>query len=312
MANSLAKLDRDKTLADLANVEDLLLNLKEGDFVTKIGLEERRLELIQRIESMDGEFEDGLASIALFFGGKPVVANKGIESEFAGEIVRQFQDLVAKFSAQSEGALGERGVVPHKNASRLHITNVVRGSFGFLFEEVSNQPDLVATSLKKTVGNVADLLGSFTQDDDDAFAESLSEVDQRVLLSANAFFSSIQKSGATFRLVAGEQDNQFGSAAIARAIDRASTSTISEENVEISGYFWGALPESHRFEILDSESQEVLSGKIDQSLSRTEIAQFNNQLTNKRVRAMVHRRNVSRNGIVIRSLITLLSLDIDG
>ena len=36
------------------------------------------------------------------------------------------------------GGLGQRGIVPNKGASTLHITNIVRGSFGFLLEEVQS------------------------------------------------------------------------------------------------------------------------------------------------------------------------------
>ena len=133
---SLRKLERDFAHADLAAVQGLLAQLGDEDIMARFGLEARRDELQQTIETLDAAPDEPVASAALFFGGGPVIGARGIESEFAGSAVTKFQDIVAKVLAHETGGLGQRGIVPNKGASTLHITNIVRGSFGFLLEEV--------------------------------------------------------------------------------------------------------------------------------------------------------------------------------
>lgn len=145
---SLRKLERDYVSADLAAVENLIDRLTDEDVMARFGLEARRDELRQSLAALAPQ-DDLTASAAIFFGGRPVVGSSGIESEFAGNAVAKFQDLVAKLFAQQEnGGLGQRGVVANKAATRLHITNIVRGSFGFLLEDVSPQGALIETNLK--------------------------------------------------------------------------------------------------------------------------------------------------------------------
>jgi hypothetical protein len=65
----------------------------------RLSLESRRNELIAVIEGYTPH-EEQAASAALFFGGRPVAGNRGIESEIGGLAVTKFQDLVAKLMAR--------------------------------------------------------------------------------------------------------------------------------------------------------------------------------------------------------------------
>ncbi|WP_156807944.1 hypothetical protein [Henriciella marina] len=305
----LAKMERDRTLADLANVDEMLAALSDSDFVSRATLQQRRDELLDQVAQYDDRVEDGTASAALFFGGRPVIADRGIEAEFAGEISRSFQDLIAKFAAQSVGQLGRRGVVPRKEESTLHITNVVRGSFGFLFEQAAEQREMVPTLLSDTVRGAAKLLSAYSSEDDENFAAQLEEVDQRVLEAAAGFFDLIQKSGATFRLVAGNSDNSYGSAAIERAVERAKESRVELEINTVEAIFLGGLPESHRFELKLAENEELMTGRIDPELSSNDIQRFNRDFTNSQVFAQIETKKILRNGAVVRESYTLKRLN---
>lgn len=111
MTESIRKLERDRIRADLASVNALVDQLKDEDVMS---LESRRNELLSSIAAMDkDEIGTAVASAALFFGGRPVVGSHGIETEFGGEAIAKFQDLVAKLLASHEtGGLGQRGIVP--------------------------------------------------------------------------------------------------------------------------------------------------------------------------------------------------------
>ena len=106
------KLERDFARADIAAVSSLLDQLGDEDVMARFGLEARLQELQTAIAQLGDEPEEPTASAALFFGGRPVLGSRGIESEFGGAAITKFQDLVAKVLAHETGGLGMRGVVP--------------------------------------------------------------------------------------------------------------------------------------------------------------------------------------------------------
>jgi hypothetical protein len=78
-------------------------------------------------------------------------------------------------------------------ANSLHITNIVRGSFGFLLEEVQPQLQIVDSSLKTAVDEATRLLKAFGEDDEEQFRTAVEEIDQRVLATTREFFDLMRK-----------------------------------------------------------------------------------------------------------------------
>jgi hypothetical protein len=250
-----------------------------------------------------------LASAALFFGGQPVIGSRGIESGFGGEALAKFQDLISKVLAHESGGLGQRGIVPNKAASTLHVTNIVRGSFGFLLEEVEAQEPLVATSLKVAVDEASRLLDAFGEPDEEQFRTVVAEIDQRVLGTAQDFFSLMKQSGATLRLVAGDQDRSFGPEAVARAAERATSTTVEEKDEEVSGQLTGVLPDAHQFEFRTNDERGVLRGRVDRVLTTDQLINFNRDLVNVNAIGLMRVKRVRRDGQLVRETFTLQSLN---
>ena len=72
--------------AELAAVTDLLSQASEtGDPVGVQQYAQRRSEIESGIESLRGA-STHQASVALYFGGKPVYGSRGISAEFAGRL----------------------------------------------------------------------------------------------------------------------------------------------------------------------------------------------------------------------------------
>jgi hypothetical protein len=307
--SSLRKLERDFAYADIAAVSTLLDQLSADDVMARYGLEARLQELQKTIAHFDEAPEEPTASAALFFGGKPVVGSRGIESEFGGEALSKFQDLVAKVLAAHEaGGLGMRGVVPNKGASTLHITNIVRGSFGFLLEEVQAQQHLVSTPLKTAVDETAQLLEAFGEQDEERFRSVVETIDERVLGTAREFFDLMRQGGATLRLVAGEADHSFGPNAVFLAAERATSTTVEDGEETIRGQLAGILPDAHQFEFRPVADRGTIRGKVDRILTAEELARFNRQWVNVEALARMHIKRVLRNGTVVREGYTLLGL----
>jgi hypothetical protein len=306
--SSLRKLEKDFVRADLAAVQGLLAQMGEEDAMSRFGLEGRRQELEQAIAELETLAEEPTASAALFFGGAPVAGTRGIESEFAGAAVSKFQDIVAKVLAHETGGLGQRGLVPNKSASTLHITNIVRGSFGFLFQEMQPPQQGLETSLKTAVDKTTELLSAFGEADEEHFRSAVETIDERLLATALDFFSYMRQSGATLRMVCGETDRSFGAQAVIRAAERATSTTVEDAEETIRGQLAGVLPEGHQFEFRGGE-RGMIRGKIVRTLAVDQLEQYNLQWVHVEANARVRVRRVRRSGAVVRENYTLLALE---
>lgn len=307
--NALRKLEQDRVHAEISALVRMVGSLGESDAVMRFGLEDRLEELRAEIAGEDAVIGGDLASAALFFGGAPVVGNKGIESEFGSRAVAIFQDLVAKQLAHETGGLGQRGIVPNKGAARLHITDVVRGSFGFVLEEIDSQAPLLDSTLKDSVDHVADLIAAFGEDDEERFQAAVAESDERVLATTKEFFTHMRQAGATFRIVNGDRDRSLLAPAIARAEDRATTTDVRDGDEEILGVFSVALPEGHRMEFRTDGPRGTIEGRVDRSYTAAAIVELNRSWMERQAIGKFKVRKILKDGQLVRETFTLLTLE---
>jgi hypothetical protein len=308
---SLRKLERDYIKANISAVTALLDRVGDRDVMSRFGLQDQLDELNEELAKIEAAPMETLASAALFFGGKPVAGSQGIESGFAGSAVGQFQDLVSMIHAHDTVGLAERGTVPQRASSTLHITNIVRGSFGFLLEEMRPQLQIIDSSLKTAVGEATRLLEAFGEDDEEQFRTVVEDIDQKVLATTGEFFDLMRKSGATVRLVSGSTDRSFSSDAVARAVDRARTTTVVDATDTVSGQLAGVLPESHQFEFRTTDERGTIRGKVDRDLTPHQLGLFNKEYVNVQARARLKVKRVLRNQTVVRERYTLVGIDLE-
>jgi hypothetical protein len=219
-----------------------------------------------------------------------------------------FQDLVAKQFAHETGGLGQRGIVPNKGAARLHITNVVRGSFGFMLEELDDQGPLLDTALKDSVDRVSELFAAFGEDDEERFNAAVAEVDERVLSTTKDFFTLMRQAGATFRMVTGDRDRSMLASEIDRAARRATTTTVADEDERIAGIFSGALPEGHQMEFRTTGERGILRGRVAQSYTAAAVVQLNQNWMEKSAIGLFKVRKVMKDGALVRESFTLTDI----
>jgi hypothetical protein len=241
------------------------------------------------------------ASTALFFSGRPVAGNRGIESEFASKALGTYQDIVTKlFALRSNGQLGERGVVADRDLSRLHVTGIVRGSFGFLMEDAHNDDDAIVPVLKGAVDDSARLLGSFVEEDEEHFETAIVDIDNRVLQTVKSFFDILSKDSATLRIISGESERNFDFIGIARAAERANATRVEAVPESIAGRLQGVMPEKHEFEL--KTDGRTLAGKVVASIP----GEYLSSLFNKQVRAEFSRTDVFRGTRLVRQKYEML------
>ena len=247
--------------AELASLNQLLESARElDDPVGEFQLEKRKNKLTAEIQSLADAREEK-ASVALFFGGKPVLGSRGISANFAGRMLENFQELVTRTFASAElRALGERGPVPMQQATDLMVTNLAKGSFGFVLDELSDQEEIDVTALKLMVEDVVTTLERVASSNDADFEEVVEELDPRMLISLKNFFVALDSAEGTLRLVDDAADVSLDSQAIHRARVRTEATSIDENDITVEGVLIGFLPEHRKFEM--SVDGEMLYGSV--------------------------------------------------
>ncbi|KAB8051657.1 hypothetical protein GCN78_11590 [Janthinobacterium rivuli] len=258
----LKKLELDALKADLSSVEALLESrTREDDPIGYFQFAARKTMLEGKIASVDAKMCMH-AELGIFFGGGPVQGSRGINADFAGKALEDIQALISKrFSGREIGPLKQRGRLPFHDQSQMIVTDVMRGSFGFVLEEAGDTVEMVSTPLKDVVDEVSDILSRIGAADEAVFDEAAAQLDERILVTLKQFFQRLDEQGATLRIVQGGRDFMLDRDAVSLARNRIKEMEIIESGKEYVGTLF-LLPESRRFDLISSENGErvVLKG----------------------------------------------------
>ena len=267
------KLQLDSLRSDLASVTKMIE--KSRSFRDSIGEFQfaRRKDAIQSEIDALGLAEDHTGKVALFFGGGPVLGSRGVEADFAGEALYAFQELIQKkLAVEEQGSIGGRGPVSHRTASQLLVTDVARGSFGFLLEEAAAGEALADTQLKVVIDQTSNLIADVASSSSETFETAIGTVDGRTLIALKKFFEILDTRHATVRLVDDDDEFSLQRADVTRARHRIDATEITEEETsDIVGLLY-FLPQHKTFELAREDTGEVIYGKIESAVIRQLIA----------------------------------------
>jgi hypothetical protein len=268
-------------------------------------------DLQGKLQGMPDAMAQAPAGVALFVGGRPVVGSHGIQADFSGKVIDQFQTLVSqRFLALELGPLASKGRVPLKDNTHLLVTDVVRGSFGFVLQaaEPDDAGQPASTTLKAVVDKVAETLSRVAAQDDMLFDGAVAEIDDRQQRALTDFFKLLDTEGATVRIVEGERDFELDHAAVQRARHRVENLRISEDTVVLNGQIIGWTDYSARFELRLHGNQELVQGAITrEALDRVSVEGV--EPYHKHVRATVKLKRVTMGNRQPRSASMLLGLE---
>ena len=269
------KLSIDSLSSEITTVSELLNSAKiSNDIVGELQLEHRLNILTEQLNKLkEHTLNDNSASVALFFGGKPVLGSKGVAAEFAGLALEQFQNLISKTFATCEvGELGERGRIPFKAQSELMVTGLARGSFGFVLDEMSDQTEIEASELSHVIDKATHLIRDTAAQDDAVFESMVEELDPRTLIALRDFFANLDTSEATLRVVEKDTDIILDTPAIHRGKIRTEATSIEEKTTEIAGTLVGFLPEHRKFEIRTDDGNLIYGSATKEAVDQFEKA----------------------------------------
>jgi hypothetical protein len=270
----LPQLERQFLQADLVQVQALLEQCSpEEDPIEHFQYAQRAQMLQGKLADMPNLIASAPAGAALFFGGRPVFGSQGIKAAFSSQAIEQFQKIISqRFAAHEQGSLARTGRVRFSGETQLLVTDVVRGSFGFVLQAPEAEADANdETTLKAVVDEVAVTLARMSSSDEALFDQAAAELDDRQISALQAFFKLLDSEGASLRLVEGERDFELDRAAVTRARERVEGLAIAESTRQIDGQIIGWSDYSGQFDLMPHDRGSVVRGTINRdTLERVE------------------------------------------
>ena len=295
----LKKLEIDALMADLEAVKALLAERTEAE--DPIGFHQftaRKAKIEDEIKRLGTAFPKH-AEMGVFFGGKPVQGSRGMNADFASKVLDEIQGLIStRFSEVAAGPPKKRGPLLYGDQAQMIVTDVMRGSFGFVLEEAGGDEEIVETALKEVVTEISSIISRIGALEEGVFEEAASELDERFLGQLKRFFQYMDDQAATIRIVNDNKDFLLDRNAITRAKTRIDGIEIGETILEISGQLY-LLPESKKFDFIyegDGERKVLkgtvglgvfkqLAGEADFGENQIEVATLSSKMWNVQIKS---------------------------
>lgn len=305
--------ERQSLLADQASVRAILADIPESDPLGRVSFSSRLAEIERQLTEL-GAGQDTTGSIALIFGGSPVSGSRSIDAGFASDALHSFQDLVVKRVASQEfGRLSTRGPIPLRSEVNLAITDIVRGSVGFVLEETTSNLEIADTVVKSAIEDVASVVVSTASESEADFERGIELLDHRLLISLREFFKTLDEGRASLRLVENAREAQLDSNAVHRGRQRVDRIEIKDdESEQIVGELLGILPGSKRFEMKLVGTGEIIRGYVAATLAPDYLTSIESPgeapLVGKIWRTKMQIREITERNKAPRRLYTLIGL----
>lgn len=283
--------------SELAQIDALLRRMPAEDVLGRMGLTSRRDEIAAELANLR-EGINTLASTALYFGGKPVIGSTAIRSDFAADVLYGFKDLVVKIWAETNQAeIGSRGPITNQGQVELHVTELLHGSVGFLFEEVDLKGQPLFDSPTKLAANRASLLiEDVAAPEETRFQHSMETIHPRVFQSTLGFFGVLHRAEATVRVADATRDFLLDRTAVDRAFVRLEETKVDEDEITPTGQLIGLIPIGGRFEFQPT-SGELIRGKVAPTMSESFLQRLHDeQAIGRYFQARIRKRTVRRFG----------------
>lgn len=219
--------------------------------------------------------------MTLTFTGPCVKDCVGIQSDFVSDITSKFQKIVRGIGKDYEGIQRDSS-----GKYDLMITNVAKGSFGFVMEAMPDEEPVLFdnTFLEDAVEKIGMVLDAAQKSDDEA-GEALGDLSDASVAAIYTFAKTLADKGCGCSI--GTSKSKFPIRDFDSIRQRLDQKNIHEESLEINGILTGFMGESKKFEIKTEDG--TIAGKIP-----TDFLQPLKELFDKEVHVKVHFRQIGK------------------
>ncbi|MDP3274092.1 MAG: hypothetical protein Q8Q09_02785 [Deltaproteobacteria bacterium] len=204
----------------------------DGNVLERIGLESQRDEFAAQITTLRHQAGAQVvqrAEVSLMFGGKPVLGDHSIDAKFAADRLGDYQDLIASIHADRMSAYKSKRVPPLRDVTRLTITGIAHGCFGFRLEEVYSSLPGTGAGISDDIAILNGLLEGAARSEED-FLDAASTISDQVLAKLKKFCNELDREKATLRIEAAKQRVDLNRARVENARKTTARTTISHED----------------------------------------------------------------------------------
>lgn len=251
------------------------------------------------------------ASVAVIFDGNPVIGSGDIRLDFTTEALDSYQKVVALALASHNGVeLSERGRLPAGDQARLFIRDLVRGSMGFILEELPpQQQEMLPSNLKGAVEDATLLIANLSAGSDTEFEATLEGTQPRLVAAVQKFAKVLFEAGASTRIVGDERRVALSIDDVGRLSRRLGEVEVTEDVVPVDGVLLGILPEARKFELRLPDGTMEGAVSEDLAIKYTSDVAFKERLLLQPVRAQVKFIRTVRNGRLVKERRVLEALE---
>ena len=265
-------------------MEYILASIPVEQVITRRSFEHRLSEVK---EELAGVAEIPYTLLKLTFGGKPVESGRSINAGFAADVVQSLNSALHTIAASEFNDLASRGRLPEIAGADLRITSTAVGSFGFEFEIPNETPESslfpVEHPTKIALEKFEEILELLHNGEKGEQLEDLiQDIQQRGIDRIEEFLKKIVDADSFCTLSFADKHVQFRSTEeVKTSRERLSLKKIKEFRERFIGIFQGTLPKGLKFEFFNSESKEVITGRI--KLSQNDADTLSRELIHKNV-----------------------------
>ena len=301
--------------ADRRYVEQQIAEAAANPWGTARLMWENRLTEIDEQMQAIATSRSNYATVAVIFDGNPVIGSGDIRLDFTTDALDSYQKLVSLMLATrlAPEALPERGPLPGAEHSRLFIRDLVRGSMGFILEEiVPEQQELLPTPLKNAVESATHLMTTLSTGNDEDFETTIANSQPRLISAVQKFAKVLSDAGASTRIVGEEHRIALSKDEVGRLSRRLNEIEVTENTDPVDGLLLGILPDSRQFEFKPpGDDAATIKGSISEELALKYTADlaFKERLLLQQVRAQIKITRTLRNGRLVRERRILEALE---
>jgi hypothetical protein len=258
---------------DLAFVERQIAEHADPYDTARLMWEKRREALKEEITALEGErFSRG--RVALIFEGDPVVGSQEIKLDFASKVLENYESVVATLAAQEQVEdLGARGRLPGAFTSKLFITDMIRGSVGFLIEEKElGQQELLASPIKEAIEATTRILDDLSAPEVRKFEERLQQLSPRTVGAIKKLTKVLYDAGAETLIVDDESRLTITREGAISLQARLTDVELTERPEQREGILLGLFPERRQYEFKPAGESPVFYGPVSELLDGRYLA----------------------------------------
>ena len=281
---------RERLQAELFSLNALLHSAPQDPLATPL-MRSRVEEIEAEIRSLPAPAKSR-PEAELFFEDGPAIGSEGIEITFASDVLESYQNMVTNhYSAKVYGSLRRSGARRKEAETRLYLTALPRGSFGFQLSQPYTPELFAAQNMVVALSDISGLVEA-TAESDEAFEAALTSFDSRVFRPLKRFITTIHAGGGACRLLTGEKQTNLSVEKITAAYDRISAAVTDDEEITMSGTFGGFHAISGDFEF-QPDVGRLIHGGLDEQLNDAKIAKLTQQFFQRRCIAKMTMTTVS-------------------